>query len=657
MTVWWNWSNPVLPSDFVFYEKKHRFGGVFFYRRKGANRLEEKNEHSKELRRKAMKLPLHPGVYLMHDKTGTIIYVGKAKALKNRVSQYFGSPKNHPAKVRRMVSQVDWFEVILCDSEFEALVLECSLIKQYRPKYNILLKDDKGYHYIRISSGDWPRITEAKQVLDDGASYVGPYVSSWAVRQSIDEARKIFQLPSCNRRFPQEIGKGRPCLNYFIKQCSAPCRGKITAAEYQEQVRQALDFLEGGSAAAVRKMTEEMNEAAENLEFERAARLRDRLSAVRKMTDQQKVVASSVPEQDVIAMVQNDSERCFEVFRFQNGRLCDRETFFVKEGGTDREARSGFLQQYYGIRDRVPPRVTLDDAPEDRELLAEWLSRKAGRKVQIHVPQKGEQKQLIDMCRTNAAEQLAQRSGRNTGRETAALDELARLLGLEKPPVYLEAYDISNLGGSENVAGMVVFENGRPLKSAYRKFKIKTVAGQDDYGSMREVIARRLAEYRKDPESGEGFGRLPDCILLDGGKGHVAAIEPLVREMGFSIPVFGMVKDDKHRTRAIAADGGEVAIQSNRSAFTLIGAIQEEVHRYAIGFHRQQRSKTNISSTLTSIEGVGITRARSLLKHFGTIAAIRRASTEELRAAPGMTRPAAEKVYRALHEDEFEGES
>ena len=622
--------------------------------------MEERNPHIQQLRRQAMKLPLHPGVYLMHDKTGTIIYVGKAKALKNRVSQYFGSPKNHPEKVRRMVSQVEWFEYILCDSEFEALVLECSLIKQYRPKYNILLKDDKGYHYIRISPGEWPRISEAKQVAEDGASYVGPYVSSWAVKQSIDEAQKIFQLPSCSRRFPQEIGKGRPCLNYFIKQCSAPCRGKIRPEEYREQVRQALDFMEGGSAAAVKRMTREMEQAAENLEFEKAARLRDRLAAIRKMSDQQKVVASSVPEQDVIAMVQNESERCFEVFRFQNGRLCDRETFFVKDGGGDREARGEFLQQYYGIRDRVPPRVTMDDFPDGQELLARWLGEKAGRKVTIHIPQKGEQKQLVEMCRTNAAEQLAQRTGRNTGHETAALDELARLLGLEKPPVYLEAYDISNLGGGENVAGMVVFENGRPLKSAYRKFKIKTVQGQDDYGSMREVITRRLEEYEKNRDSGEGFGRLPDCILLDGGSGHVAAVAPILQQRGYSIPLFGMVKDDKHRTRAIAAGGGEVAIHSNRAAFTLIGTIQEEVHRFAIGFHRQQRSKNHISSTLTSIEGVGITRAKSLLKYFGTMAAIRRASAEELRAAPGMTRPAAEKVYRALHEEEeaeFEGDS
>ncbi|HEX3039031.1 MAG TPA: excinuclease ABC subunit UvrC [Caproiciproducens sp.] len=612
--------------------------------------MTDHEEHIKELRSRAMRLPLHPGVYIMHDKTGKIIYIGKAKALKNRVSQYFGSEKNHDDKVRRMVSNVEYFEYILTDSEFEALVLECSLIKQHNPKYNILLKDDKGYHYVKVTSGPWPRISEAKMILEDGAEYIGPFVSSWAVKQSVDEALKIFRLPSCTRKFPQDIGKTRPCLNYYIKQCCAPCRGRINAEEYNESVSEAIQFLRGGSAESIRELTKKMNDAADSLEFERAARIRDRLAALKKMGDRQKVVAAKVKEQDIIALAQGAETSCFEVFRFLNGRLCDRETFLMGETGNPETARSEFIERYYSMRERIPPRVCLDGAAEGSELLGRWLTQKAGRKVTVSVPQKGEQAQLVEMCRSNAAEQLAQATGR-TGKEASALDELGRLLGMEQPPQYIEAYDISNLAGGENVAGMVVFENGRPLKTAYRKFKIKTVEGQDDYASMREVITRRLQEYFAQKESGTGFGRLPDLILLDGGKGHVAAVRPVLEAANLPVPLFGMVKDDKHRTRAIAQDGGEIAINSNRSAFTLVSSIQDEVHRFAIGYHRQVRKKTTISSTLTSIEGVGLTRAKYLLKHFKTVSAIKNADLEELAAAPGMTKPAAQRVYEYFHPD------
>jgi len=604
--------------------------------------------HIKELRSRAMRLPLNPGVYIMHDKTGKIIYVGKAKALKNRVSQYFGSEKNHDDKVRRMVSNVEYFEYILTDSEFEALVLECSLIKQHNPKYNILLKDDKGYHYIKVTSGPWPRISQAKQILDDGANYIGPFVSSWATKESIDEALKIFRLPSCSRKFPQDIGKARPCLNYYIKQCCAPCLGRISEAEYNEAVSEAIEFLRGGSTESIRELTKKMNDAAEALEFERAGRIRDRITAIKRMGDRQKVVAVRVPEQDIIALAQGAETSCFEVFRFLNGRLCDRETFLMGETGNSKVARSEFIERYYSMRDRIPPHISLDDTAEGTELLGQWLSQKAGKKVTISVPKKGEQAQLVEMCRNNAAEQLAQTTGR-TGREASALDELGRLLGMEQPPVYIESYDISNLSGGENVAGMVVFENGRPLKSAYRKFKIKTVVGQDDYASMQEVIERRFREYFELKDTGSGFGRLPDLILLDGGKGHVAAIRPVLESAGLDIPLFGMVKDDKHRTRAIAKDGGEIAINSNRKAFTLVSSIQDEVHRFAIGYHRQMRKKVTISSTLTSIEGVGQTRAHALLKHFKTISAIKTADLAELVTAPGMNKPAAQRVYDYFH--------
>ena len=610
----------------------------------------EGEEKRRELREKAMRLPLTPGVYLMHNKAGDIIYIGKAKALKNRVSQYFGSEKNHQLKVRRMVANVDWFEYILCDSEFEALVLESSLIKQHQPKYNILLKDDKGYSYIRVSPGPWPRITEVKKAEEDGAQYIGPYMSSWSIKQAIDAARKIFKLPDCNRKFPQDFGKGRPCLNYYIQQCCAPCRGKVTEAEYNEAFGEALDFIKGGSSTSVKTLTEKMEEAAEHMEFELAARLRDRIAAIQKMKERQKVVASRVEEQDVFALAQGETHTAFEVFRFQGGKLCDRESFLTEGCQPDPEARSEFLRQYYAIRDRVPPVIALDGPVEDRELVGQWLSQRRGRQVKLHVPQRGEQHQLVQMCRQNAAEHIARQTG-NTGREASALDEIRRLLGLEKTPAYIECYDISNLQGGENVAGMVVFENGRPLKSAYRKFKIKTVTGQDDYGSMREVIRRRFEEYKAAQRRGEeeGFGRMPDLILLDGGKGHVAAVEPVLREMGVAVPLFGLVKDDRHRTRAVALSGGEIAIQSTRRAFTLLSTIQDEVHRFAIGYHRQQRKRAAVSSTLTSIPGIGEARAKALLKHFKTVGAIGEADLQELENAPSMTVPAARRVYEFFH--------
>lgn len=621
-----------------------------FFHSSGGGETVDPIEKKKELRRKAMKLPLSPGVYLMHDKSGQIIYIGKAKALKNRVSQYFGSEKNHDNKVRRMVSHVDWFEYIVCDSEFEALVLESSLIKQNQPKYNILLKDDKGYSYIRVSPGPWPRMTEVKKVEEDGAKYIGPYMSSWSIKQTIDSARKIFRLPDCSRKFPQDFGKGRPCLNYYIKQCCAPCRGRVSEEEYNEAFQEAMDFIKGGSSASVKVLTERMEQAAENLEFELAARLRDRINAIEMMGARQKVVASRVEEQDVFALAQGETHTAFEVFRFTGNRLSDRESFLTEGCQPDPEARSEFLRQYYAIRDRVPPLVVLDGEVEDEELLVRWLSEKRGKTVRLLVPQRGDQAQLVQMCRKNAAESIARQTG-GSGRDASALDELRRLLGLEKAPAYIESYDISNLAGGENVAGMVVFENGRPLKSAYRKFKIKTVEGQDDYGSMREVIRRRFQEYCVCQEKGEaeGFGRLPDLILLDGGKGHVAAVQPLLEEMGIEVPLFGMVKDDRHRTRAIAQGGGEIAISSYRRAYTLVSSIQDEVHRFAIGYHRQQRKKSAISSTLTSIPGIGEARAKALLKHFKTVTAVSEADLAELEGAPGMTKPAARRVWEHFH--------
>ena len=599
------------------------------------------------LRKKAMALPMQPGVYLMKNDAGKIIYIGKAKALRNRVSQYFGAQTNHTAKVRKMVQNVRDFDYIIVKSEFEALVLECSLIKQNKPKYNILLKDDKGYHYIKITNEEYPRIIEAKKAEDDGAEYLGPYTGSFAVRQSVDEACKIFKIPTCRRSFPRDIGKGRPCLNYSIGLCLAPCRGRLKKEIYDEAVSEARDFLKGGTNTSITRLTERMNECAERLEFEKAARLRDRINALRKMSDKQKVIMTSVEEQDVIALAQGSGSTCFEVFRFRGGRLVDREQFLIDETmGELSLCRSEFIKQYYSMRE-VPPRVTVDGEVEDAELLEQMLTEKLadkhGKKVRITVPQKGEQQHIVEMCRQNAAEYLAQAKGR-TGEVTAAVDELGRLLGLDSPPEYIESYDISNTQGEDNVAGMVVFENGRPLKSAYRKFKIKTVEGQDDYGSMREVITRRIQEYYGHREEGKGFGRLPDLILLDGGEGHVNAIRPLIEASGLPIALFGMVKDSKHKTRAIAAGGREISLTRSRAAFTLVSSIQDEVHRFAITYHHASHERSVIRSSLTEIEGIGPARARELLKRFRKISAVYDASVEELCEVKGMNRTAAENI-------------
>ncbi len=601
------------------------------------------NPKLRELREKSMKLPLLPGVYIMHDKKDKIIYIGKAKALKNRVSQYFGSQEGHTEKVRRMVENVDHFEYIITDTEYEALVLECSLIKLHKPKYNILLKDDKGYHYIKITNEPYPRVVEAKKAEDDGATYLGPYTGSYAVRQSVDEACKIFKLPTCRRSFPRDIGKGRPCLNYSIGLCLAPCRGKLPKEVYDEAIAEAKDFLRGGTNTSVARLTERMNECAERLEFEKAARLRDRINALKKMSEKQKVIMTAVEEQDVIAVAQGAGGTAFEVFRFKGGRLYDREQFLIDDMmGEPELCRAEFIKQYYAMRE-VPPRVTVDGAVDDSELLEQMLTEKRGKKAKITVPQKGEQQKIVEMCRQNAAEYLAQAKGR-TGEITAAVDELGRLLGLPSPPEYIESYDISNTQGDDNVAGMVVFENGRPLKSAYRRFKIKTIEGQDDYGSMREVITRRLLEYNEHRDEGKGFGRLPDLILLDGGEGHVNAIRPLIEASGLPIALFGMVKDSKHKTRAIAAGGREISLTRSRAAFTLVSTIQDEVHRFAITYHHASHGKSVIKTSLTDIDGIGPARARELLKHFKTISAVFNASVDELAAVKGMNRTAAEAV-------------
>ena len=613
-------------------------------------------EKIRELRKKAMSLPLSPGVYIMRDSGGRVIYVGKAKALKNRVSQYFGSHTNHTQKVINMVENVDTFDYIVTDSEFEALVLECSLIKQYLPRYNILLKDDKGYNYIKITNEAYPTITAVNKTENDGATYIGPYMSGYYVSNAVSQALKLFRLPTCGKKFPTDTVKGRPCLNYHIKQCNAPCVGKISEEEYRESVAEAVKFLKGGNKPDIQKMTEDMEKAAENLEFERAAKIRDRIKALKKMTEKQKVVCSKIEEQDIIAVITEDDKACFEVFLFRNGALFDRENFIVNNIYDLPQARSEFISSYYYMRDFVPCRISVDGEVSDKELLENWLSEKRGKKVSVVMPKRGEQLMLVEMCKKNAAEHLAHQRGA-VGRELMALNELGKLLGLQKPPKYIESYDISNQNGTANVAGMVVFEKGKPLKSAYRKFEIKTVVGQDDYASMAEVIRRRIDEYEKHKDEETGFGRLPDLILLDGGKGQVSSVAVVLYEMGYGhIPLFGMVKDNKHKTRAITDSGKEISIANKRNVFTLVSSIQEEVHRFAIGYHRQKRKSNTFRSSLTEITGVGEKRAVLLIKHFGTIANIKEAEIEELENTPFLNKAVAQNIYSYFHkEDDYDG--
>ena len=602
------------------------------------------NPKMKILRKKAMSLPLLPGVYIMKNADGEIIYIGKAKALKNRVSQYFGSQNRHPIKVRKMVENVDRFEYIVTGSEFEALVLECSLIKQHSPKYNILLKDDKGYSYIRISEGEYRKNSAVFNKKDDGSEYIGPYLCSYSVRQSVDAANKIFKLPQCNKVFPRDFGKSRPCLNYYISQCCGLCTGKIKKSDYDEAVDGAIAFLKGDSRDIIADLRVKMEKAAEELDFEQAAKLRDRINSIERIKEKQKVVYKSVEEQDVFATADIDGSVCLAVLRFSNGRLFDSEHFFFDDPGDKESMRSDFITSYYSMRDNIPKRVTVDGEVADRELLEQWLSEKKGKKVTVFVPARGEQLEIVNMCRKNAEEKLAIKKGR-TGREIAVLDELKDLLGLKKTPEYIESYDISHTAGQDSVAGMIVFKGGKPYRKAYKRFSIKSFDGNDDYRAMNEVLTRRFSEYEKSKDSTEGFGKLPDLILLDGGVGQVHAVEPVLREFGLKIPLFGMVKDNRHRTRAISGDGGEIAINSKRQVFTLVSEIQNEVHRFSVAYHHQKHAKRGLSLSLTEIEGVGEKRASALLKYFKTMTAIKNAEVDELSKAPGITSAVAQNIY------------
>ena len=607
---------------------------------------EKENPRLPYLRDKTSKLTASPGCYIMKDRTGKIIYIGKAKNLRNRVSSYFRPWQDHLPKVWKMVSHVEDYDFIVTDSEFEALVLECSLIKQYTPKYNILLKDDKGYSYIRVTREPFPRLQAVLQKEDDGAQYIGPYTSSYAVKQAVEEANRVFQLPTCQRRFPQDFRKARPCLNHHIKKCMGVCTGQFSEEEYNSVIRQAVDYIKGGSQQSVERLTEEMNAAAEALEFELAARLRDRINAIKKAADDQKIFDDSMKDSDIIAISQNSEMACASVIMYRGGRLFDKADFFLGEKEDQSQMRESFITGYYSVREFVPREILLDEEIENAALLEEWLRKKSGHAVHISTPQRGHLLRLTTLAKNNASEYLSIKVGR-TGREIVALEELTKALGLSKPPRFIECYDISNLASSDMVAGMVVYENGRPCRKFYKKFSIKTVADQNDYACMAEVLQRRFRNYFEKTD--EGFATLPDLIFLDGGQGHVNVITPLIRAMGINVPIYGLVKDSKHRTRAVATGGGEISLTKSRAAFNLVTQIQDEVHRYAITYQAKKHRKSSFQSELTRVKGIGEKKAVRLMTEFKTREKLREATPEELAKAAGVSVETARELYKVIH--------
>ncbi|MBP7187160.1 MAG: excinuclease ABC subunit UvrC [Ruminococcus sp.] len=598
------------------------------------------------LRDKTSKLTVSPGVYIMKNKKSDIIYIGKAKNLHNRVSSYFRENPDHTPKVAAMVSNVYDYDFIVTDSEYEALLLECSLIKQHKPKYNILLKDDKGYHYIRISDEEYPRITNEKNTLQPGR-YLGPYTSGFITKEAVSEANRVFMLPTCHRKFPQDIGKGRPCLNYHIKMCMGVCRGRISREEYNNAVEQAVEFIRSGSAQSVERMEEEMNQAAENLEFEKAAMLRDRITAVKKAAEKQKMINSGVDSADIIGIAEYYDGVYVSVLMYRENRLYDKAVFELEKPDGTEDLLSQFMQNFYYGKQDVPKTVIIGHMPDDAELITAMMEQQSGRRTKLHVPQKGRQLELLRLAKNNSAEYAAIKNDR-TGKEVIALEQLAKSLGLAKPPRYIEAYDISNLSSESMVAGMVVFEDGRPLKKAYKRFTVKEQELQNDYGSMHEVLKRRLMHI-VNQEGDEYFTRTPDLILLDGGKGHVNAVAPILRELGLNIPLFGMVKDNKHRTRAIATGGREIQINGLRSAFDLVTRIQDEVHRYSVAFMHSKHKKKTYSSELLTVKGIGEKKAAKLMMKYKTRTNLLQATPDELAVTAGVSITVAQELWRVLH--------
>ena len=600
-----------------------------------------------ELKAKANDLPLAPGVYLMMDKTGKVIYVGKAKKLKNRVSQYFQDSASHTLKTRQMVSQIDHFDTIFVASEFEALVLENSLIKRHMPRYNILLKDDKGYPFVRLSKETYPRFSLVNKLANDGARYFGPFGSRFETRQALDAVCTALRLPTCSRKFPRDIGAERPCLNFHMGRCDGFCRKEMSAEEYNRRIGQAVQLLEGKSKQLLREMTAEMEAEAEELRFEQAAQIRDRINAISALSKKQTVIAGLCADTDIWGIYRGAGKCCYAILHMENGNLAGRETalFSAPMEESEEEMLSALTAQYYLPRAILPHEILLPIDTGDCENLSEVLTKRAGHKVWVHVPQRGEKAELRTMAQRNAAEE-AERATTSEERVAHTLELLGKMLDLPAPPKRMESFDISNTGKSDIVASMVVYSGTRPLKSAYRRFRIKELNGHpDDYASMQEVLRRRL---QRAADGDEKFLPLPDVFLIDGGETHARAALTVAREFGVMVPIFGMVKDDRHRTRALVTpEGREIGIVGNPAVFSLIGQIQEETHRFAITYHHESHTKSTMKSALDDIPGVGTKRREALRKHFGTIKAIKEADIEALAAV--VPRPAAEAVWRHFH--------
>lgn len=600
-----------------------------------------------ELFEKAKSLPLLPGVYIIRDKNDEIIYIGKAKELRKRVSQYFKEGADHLPKVQKMVDNAFSFDVIVTNSEFEALTLECSQIKLHSPKYNILLKDDKGYNFIKISKEPFPRITAEFQVLDD-SKYLGPYMSSFAVREMVATAQQIFRLPTCNRVFPRDFGKERPCLNFHIKKCMGLCRGKISQQDYNDIIDSAVKFIKQDTDKIIEVLQQNMEEAAEELNFEKAALIRDQINAINKLSAGQNVVNDSLQNHDFIAVAGSGKNCCVAVLRFRQGRLMDKKehVFFGEENMDD--VRDEFLVQFYST-EQPPKNVLLDRMPMDEDIV-EYIQKQSKTKVNVSFVQKGENLKIIKMAYTNAVERLARESGR-LDKSQRFLDELANMLGLPEAPHTIESYDISNWGDGTSVAGMVVFEDGKPKKSGYRTFKMRTVAGTDDYASMQETLSRRVAEFEKG--TGGQFGIKPDVIFLDGGKGQLSSVLEILAGTAFrDVPVFGMVKDSKHRTRAIVSPEGEIAIAMHKGIFKFITEIQDEVHRFSIEYQRRNRKSKSYAVTLTKIPGIGEKKAENLMRKFKTVANVKAAEMNDLIEAEGISYKDARNIYYYFHDEE-----
>ena len=602
-----------------------------------------------QLKEKAHSLPLAPGVYIMRNKDDKVIYVGKAKKLKNRVSQYFQDTASHTPKTRLMVSKIHHFDVIVAASEFEALVLECSLIKRHMPKYNILLKDDKGYPYLRLDMKEvYPRITMVSKISDDGALYYGPYGSRGVTQDVMDAIRITLKLPNCNREFPRDVGKGRPCLNYHMSQCAGWCQESMSAKDYRARMEQAKQLLQGNYKSVAAEIRKQMLRAAEDLNFELAANLRDRLNAVEALNQKQLVTAGSTADTDVVGYGETEAKACFAVLHFSGGNLLDKEFQVFPLPDDKKEAVSSLLKQFYLSRGLAPKRVLLPFEMEDSELFAQLMEQQYGRRPKLHVPRRGDNVQLVELANKNAFEE-AQRVTDKEERISGTLTLLGKMLSME-PPRRIESFDISNISGTDIVASMVVFVEGKPHKSDYKRFKLEGLSNQDDYASMHQVVKRRFSHYKAGDK---GFEEAPDLLLIDGGINHANVAVQALEELELTMPVFGMVKDDRHHTRALVTpQGQEISIDTNQAVFSFIGTIQEETHRFAITFHRQLRSKRLKYSALDDIPGIGPKRKQELLKKFKSITAIREASLPELERF--LPKDAASAVYQHFHDNQEE---